>query len=142
MSKLELPYFNFIETNLQTLYLDFKMVRFLAACLLVDSPDGLLPLGLPDLGLLVALGEDVGERGAHDGALELLGLLCPLLGCLLLNALAVLPAMRGKKWLKIRETNGFYSENHGVELLVKQLPIMPLSRETGKTSTIFCPTPK
>ena len=56
-------------------------------------PNCLLPLRLPDLGLLVALGEDVGERGAHHGALELLRLLRPLLGSLLLNALAVLPAI-------------------------------------------------
>ena len=56
-------------------------------------PDGLVPLRLPDLWLLVALGEDVGERGADDGALELLRLLRPLLGSLLLNALAVLPAI-------------------------------------------------
>ena len=56
-------------------------------------PDGLLPLRLPDLGLLVSLGQDVGERGAHHGALELLRLLRALLSSLLLDALAVLPVV-------------------------------------------------
>ena len=60
---------------------------------MADSPDGLLPLRLPDLRLLVALGQDVGERGPHHGALELLRLLRPLLRGLLFDALAVLPAV-------------------------------------------------
>merc|ERR1719510_2916247 len=60
---------------------------------LLRRPDGLLPLRLPDLGLLVALGQDVGERGAHHGALELLRLLSALLRGFLLDALAVLPAV-------------------------------------------------
>ena len=60
-------------------------------------PDCLLPLRLPDLGLLVSLGQDVGERGAHHGALELLRLLSALLRGFLLDALAVLPEVkRGK----------------------------------------------
>merc|ERR1719151_484721 len=63
---------------------------------LLGRADGLVPLRLPDLRLLVALGEDVGERGADDGALELLRLLRPLLGSLLLNALAVLPAVEDR----------------------------------------------
>merc|ERR1719201_1383960 len=63
---------------------------------LLGRADGLVPLRLPDLRLLVALGEDVGERGADHGALELLRLLRPLLGSLLLNALAVLPAVEDR----------------------------------------------
>merc|ERR1712037_1002306 len=63
---------------------------------LLGRADGLVPLRLPDLWLLVALGEDVGERGADHGALELLRLLRPLLGSLLLNALAVLPAVEDR----------------------------------------------
>ena len=60
-------------------------------------PDGLLPLRLPDLGLLVPLGQNVGERGAHHGALELLRLLRALLSSLLLDALAVLPEVKKGK---------------------------------------------
>ena len=54
-------------------------------------PDGLLTLGLPDLRLLVTLGQNVLEGGSDNGALELLGLLGPLLGGLLLDTLPVLP---------------------------------------------------
>lgn len=34
------------------------------------SPDGLLPLGLADLGLLVPLGHDLSQGGPSDGPLE------------------------------------------------------------------------
>ena len=57
-------------------------------------PDGLLPLGLPDLGLLVPLGEDVLEGGTDHSTLELLGLLGPLLVGLLLDSLTVLAAVQ------------------------------------------------
>lgn len=33
-------------------------------------PDGLLPLGLADLGLLVPLGHDLSQGGPSDGPLE------------------------------------------------------------------------
>ena len=75
------------------------------------GPHGLLPLGLPDLGLLVPLGHDVLKSdkclqpskskstasqkylkgGANNGPLELLGPLVPLLGDILLLSLLVLP---------------------------------------------------
>ena len=55
---------------------------------------GLLPLGLPDLGLLVPLGHDVLEGGANHGTLELLGPLVPFLGDILLSALLVLPSVQ------------------------------------------------
>ena len=57
-------------------------------------PDRLLPLGLPDLWLLVPLSEDVLEGGSDHGALELLGLLGPLLVGLFLDSLSVLPAVQ------------------------------------------------
>ena len=77
----------------------------------LGGPHGLLPLGLPDLGLLVPLGHDVLksgkclkpsesnsiaslkylEGGANNGPLELLGPLVPLLGDILLLTLLVLP---------------------------------------------------
>ena len=56
----------------------------------VVLPDSLFPLRFPDLGLLVPLGHNVLESGSDDGPLELLGLLGPLLGGLLLNTLLVL----------------------------------------------------
>merc|ERR1719348_2236231 len=56
----------------------------------LGGADGLLPLGLAHLGLLVALGHDVGQRGAHHRPLELLRALGALLGRLLLDALLVL----------------------------------------------------
>merc|ERR1719147_63637 len=59
--------------------------------LLLCSSDGLLSLGLPDLGLLVPLGHDVLEGGSDDGSLELLGPLVPFLGDILLETLLVLP---------------------------------------------------
>merc|ERR1719147_195933 len=59
--------------------------------LLLCSSDGLLSLGLPDLGLLVPLGHDVLEGGSDDGSLELLGPLVPFLGNILLKTLLVLP---------------------------------------------------
>ena len=84
-------------------------------------PDGLLPLRLPDLGLLVALGQNVGERGAHHGALELLRLLRALLSSLLLDALAVLPEVKkGKIMIRypkismIQATNSTGTLNHKI----------------------------
>ena len=62
----------------------------------VVLPDSLFPLRFPDLGLLVPLGHNVLESGSDDGPLELLGLLGPLLGGLLLNTLLVLaPVQHG-----------------------------------------------
>jgi hypothetical protein len=49
----------------------------------------------PHLGLLVPLGHDVLEGGAHHGALELLRPAGPLLGHILLQTLLVLP---GEIW--------------------------------------------
>ena len=60
----------------------------------LGSSHRLLPLGLPDLGLLVPLGHDVLEGGADHGTLELLGPLVPLLGDILLSALLVLPSVQ------------------------------------------------
>merc|ERR1712038_1903092 len=60
----------------------------------LSGPHGLLPLGLPDLGLLVPLGHDVLEGGADHGSLELLGPLVPLLGDILLGTLLVLPSVQ------------------------------------------------
>ena len=57
---------------------------------LLGGPDGLVPLGLPELRLLVTLGQNLVEGGADDGPLELVGPLGPLLGGLLLDTLAVL----------------------------------------------------
>merc|ERR1719147_179854 len=45
----------------------------------LGSPDSLLSLGFPHLGLLVPLGHDVLESGAHYSTLELLCALGPLL---------------------------------------------------------------
>merc|ERR1712020_740126 len=45
--------------------------------LILGGSHRLLPLGLPDLGLLVPLGHDVLEGGTHNGSLELLGPLLP-----------------------------------------------------------------
>ena len=59
-----------------------------------DSPDGLFPLCLPDLWLLVPLSHDVIEGGAGDGPLELCGAACALLSDLLLLALLVLAAVQ------------------------------------------------
>ena len=55
-----------------------------------DAPDGLLALCLAHLGLLVALGHNVAERGAGDGPLELGRATGPLLRHLLLQTLLVL----------------------------------------------------
>ena len=60
----------------------------------LGSSHRLLPLGLPDLGLLVPLGHDVLEGGSDHGSLELLGPLVPLLGDVLLSALLVLPSVQ------------------------------------------------
>lgn len=56
--------------------------------------DGLLALGLSDLGLHVALGEDLGEGGSDDSALELLGAARSLAGLLLLDSLLVLATVQ------------------------------------------------
>ena len=94
-------------------------------------PDGLLPLRLPDLRLLVSLGQDVGQRGAHHGALELLRLLRALLSSLLLDALAVLPEvkkgkimMRCPKISLIQATKftGWHFESQNSFLLIKCSP--------------------
>lgn len=50
----------------------------------VAVPDGLLPLGLADLGLLVPLGHDLSQGGPSDGPLELDGTAGALLGHLFL----------------------------------------------------------
>merc|ERR1719147_539171 len=65
----------------------------LCCCLLgvLCSPDSLLSLGFPHLGLLVPLGHDVLESGAYYSTLELLCALGPLLLDILLQALLVLP---------------------------------------------------
>merc|ERR1712173_311347 len=60
----------------------------------LGSSHGLLPLSLPDLGLLVPLGHDVLEGCANHGSLELLGPLVPSLGDILLGPLLVLPAVK------------------------------------------------
>ena len=59
----------------------------------LGSSHCLLPLSLPDLGLLVPLGHDVLESCANHGSLELLGPLVPSLGDILLGPLLVLPAV-------------------------------------------------
>lgn len=62
------------------------------------SLDGLLALCLSDLGLHVPLGQDLGERGSDDGALELLGAARSLTRLLLLDALLVLaPVQHGPR---------------------------------------------
>lgn len=60
------------------------------------SLDGLLALGLADLGLHVTLGHDLCEGGSDDGTLELLGATRALLDGLLLDSLLVLaPVQHG-----------------------------------------------
>lgn len=48
------------------------------------SPDGLLSLGLAHLGLLVPLGQDLGERSTSDRPLELYSAACAFLSHLFL----------------------------------------------------------
>lgn len=58
--------------------------------------DGLIPLGLSDLGLHVTLGHDLCEGGSDDGTLELLRAAGALLHGLLLDSLLVLaPVQHG-----------------------------------------------
>merc|ERR1719330_2246120 len=84
---------NILDSLLSLLSLLVSSGDLLAGLLLgvLGGSHGLLPLGLPDLGLLVPLGHDVLKGGANNSSLELLGPLVPLLGDILLLTLLVLP---------------------------------------------------
>merc|ERR1712073_70921 len=60
---------------------------------LLGGTDGLVTLRLPQLWLLVPLGENFVEGSTNDGPLELVGPLGPLFGGLLLNTLPVLASV-------------------------------------------------
>lgn len=64
------------------IYQEINIRQDLAARLL---PDGLLPLGLTDLRLLVPLGHDLSQGGASDSPLELHCAACTLLCHLFLS---------------------------------------------------------
>ena len=61
-----------------------------------------LPLRLPDFGLLVSLGHNVGESGSGDGSHELLSSSRPLLRRLLDHAFAMLAAIQHRP-INLRE---------------------------------------
>merc|ERR1719210_123239 len=66
----------------------FRLLDFLG------GTDGLVSLSLPQLWLLVALGEDLVEGSTNDGPLELVCPLGALLGSLLFNTLPVLTPVK------------------------------------------------